>query len=71
VRLVPQLNDPPAAADGEGEAAAADDAAAAHECDRTDDSASECADIDTRTHEPLQVLQLIQVQASHICREFK
>ena len=68
---MPQLNDPPAAADGEGEAAAADDAAAAHKCDCTDDSASECADIDARTHEPFRVLQLIQVQASHICREFK
>jgi len=71
VRLVPQLNDPPVAADGEGEAAAADDAAAAHECDCTDDSASEFADFDTRTHEPLRVLQLIQVQTSHICGEFK
>jgi hypothetical protein len=50
------MNDLPAA----GADAAAH--AAASECNSAGDSASECTGFDAQEHEPLHVLQLIQVQ---------
>ena len=55
VRILPRMNDLPAGADAAAHAAAS-------ECNSAGDSASECTGFDAQEHEPLHVLQLIQVQ---------